>query len=112
MTITHISPREAELERGVAELKAKAEMDYAMLAETKSKLKELELDYQIYREGAVKKYEELRAKLAKYEKREPVAWLSWRAKDGYEYWETKREAELYCAGDTDPEPLYLGVKNE
>lgn len=63
MTITHISPREAELERGVAELKAKAEMDYAMLAGDSALIT-----------GLKNEIAELKEKLAAYENREPVAW--------------------------------------
>jgi len=49
-------------------------------------------------------------RLMEYESAQPVqeprAWLSWNDKDGYGYWDTKAEADLNCAGDTEPEPLY------
>ena len=37
---------------------------------------------------------------------EPVAWRSWNDHDGYGFWETKHEAEPWCAPDFFAEPLY------
>jgi hypothetical protein len=37
---------------------------------------------------------------------EPVAWRSWNDHDGYGFWETKQEAEPWCAPDFFAEPIY------
>ena len=40
------------------------------------------------------------------QQQEPVAWRSWNDHDGYGFWETKQEAEPWCAPDFFAEPLY------
>lgn len=40
------------------------------------------------------------------QQKEPVAWRSWSDYHGYGFWETKQEAELWCADDFFAEPLY------
>ena len=47
----------------------------------------------------------LRTELAKPEP-EPVAWRSWHDTYGVGYWDTFDEAELNCAEDAVPEPLF------
>lgn len=48
----------------------------------------------------------LRDALAEQPAQEPVAWRSWNDHDGYGFWDTKHEAEPWCAPDFFAEPLY------
>ena len=47
----------------------------------------------------------IRAELAKPEPK-PETWRSWHDTYGVGYWDTRDEADLNCAQDAAPEPLY------